>query len=439
MAGWVEGELLAQRYRLEQRISQGGMGRVWRARDGELQRTVAVKELMLPQGAGEELRQELVQRVRREARAAAALRHPGVVGVHDITTDDSGVPVVVMELVEGTSLDRLAQRDGRVSPLLVTEIARQVLAALGAAHAAGVVHRDIKPGNILWDGQRAVVVDFGIAALLDSRVTALTQSGAVIGTQPYLAPELFAGMPVTAAVDLWALGVTLYELVEGQRPFRAESREALMRAILEASIPPPAHAGPLASLLSALLSKDPAVRPTASTAAEMLPPPLPSGPPMVLPEGEVRGTQTVRLPPTPGSALRPGRRFRKRHAVIATVAGVLLAGGVVAAVLSPSHHPAGPNKIVMAFAAEGTTNSSEIFTAAQNHDGVLTRDDIDDRITLFCTRGDAADQVADDLRKGTSGTSPTVGSVRVVDSRHYPAGLPPALAAPFKSCADAGR
>ncbi|WP_225849434.1 serine/threonine-protein kinase [Streptomyces sp. HPF1205] len=452
MAGWGEGEWLAGRYRLERRISQGGMGRVWQAYDKELHRAVAVKELLLPPGADEELRQVLVRRIRREARAAAALRHPGLVGVHDITTDGSGVPAVVMELVEGTPLDRLARRDGRLSPPLVSDIARQVLAALAAAHAAGVVHRDVKPGNVLWDGGRAVVVDFGIAALTDARVTALTHSGAVVGTQPYMAPEVFAGRPVTPAVDLWALGVTLYELVEGQRPFRAGNPEALMRAILDAPMPPPAHAGPLTPLLSALLGKDPAARPTAAAAAGMLPPPMPGAPPVVASPAAAGEPPTVPLGARPGSAPPPGRGsgrgagrdsgrgfVRGRRAVIAAVAGVLLAGGAVAAVLLPNHHSAGPNKIVAAFAADGTTTSSEIFTTAQHHEGVLARDDVGGGLTLFCARGDVAEQVADDLRKGASGAQPTVRNVRVMDARHYPAGFPPALAARFKACADAGK
>ncbi|MFC9795451.1 serine/threonine-protein kinase [Streptomyces sp. NPDC127584] len=262
-------ELIAGRYQLVELIGQGGMGRVWRGLDQQLfGREVAVKEILFPPGMSDDDRAALLRRFTGEARAAVTLSHPGVITVHDVV-EHRGAPVIVMELVRGRSLAAAIRSEGRLPVRRVAEIGAAVLDALAEAHTARIVHRDIKPDNVLLAKDRVVLTDFGIAHLADA-TTKLSHSGMVIGTPQYMPPEQLDGKRPTAANDLWALGATLYHAVEGHPPFEAEGLHALAVAVFTRPHRPPVHAGPLAPVLDALLTKDPADRVGAAEAAEML-------------------------------------------------------------------------------------------------------------------------------------------------------------------------
>ncbi|MFB7152590.1 MULTISPECIES: bifunctional serine/threonine-protein kinase/ABC transporter substrate-binding protein [Streptomyces] len=262
-------ELIAGRYQLVERIGQGGMGRVWRGVDQQLfGREVAVKEILFPPGLVDDDRAALLRRFIGEARAAVTLSHPGIITIHDVVEHD-GAPVIVMELVRGQSLAAAIRSQGRLPVQRVAEIGSALLDALAEAHGARIVHRDIKPDNVLLTKDRVVLTDFGIAHLADA-TTRLSHSGTVIGTPQYMAPEQLEGKRPTPANDLWALGATLYHAVEGRPPFDAEGLHALAVAVFTRPHRPPVHAGPLAPLLDALLTKDPAQRVEAAEAAGML-------------------------------------------------------------------------------------------------------------------------------------------------------------------------
>ncbi|MFI1155115.1 ABC transporter substrate-binding protein [Streptomyces sp. NPDC020817] len=262
-------ELIAGRYRLVERIGQGGMGRVWRGLDQHLfGREIAIKEILFPPGMDDGDRAALVRRFIAEARAAVTLSHPGIITIHDVV-EHEGAPVLVMELVRGQSLAAAIRSGGRLPVRRVAEIGAAMLDALAEAHRARIVHRDIKPDNVLLAKDRVVLTDFGIAHLADA-TTKLSHSGIVIGTPHYMAPEQLEGKRPTAANDLWALGATLYHAVEGHPPFDAEGLHALAVAVFTRPHRPAVHAGPLAPILDALLTKDPAQRVGADDAAEML-------------------------------------------------------------------------------------------------------------------------------------------------------------------------
>ncbi|MBM7087996.1 serine/threonine-protein kinase [Streptomyces sp. NPDC012461] len=264
----MQGQLVAGRYRLGESIGNGGMGRVWRAHDEVLHRSVAVKELTAALYVSDSEQAMLLARTRAEARAAARINHSAVVTVHDVLEHD-GRPWIVMELVEGRSLADAVKEQGRVEPREAARIGLWVLRALGAAHRAGVLHRDVKPGNVLLgrDG-RVLLTDFGIAQIEGD--TAITRTGEVVGSVDYLAPERVRGHDPGPASDLWALGATLYTAVEGTSPFRRTSPLTTMQAVVEEEVDAPRHAGPLTPVIAALLSKDPAARPDAVRAEEML-------------------------------------------------------------------------------------------------------------------------------------------------------------------------
>jgi eukaryotic-like serine/threonine-protein kinase len=263
------GHVVAGRYQLLGRIGRGGMGTVWRARDMVLARDVAVKEVEVLGLATPAERKVLQERALREARVAARLNHPGLVTVHDVLEADGGI-WIVMELVPSRSLARVLADEGPLPPDRAAELGTMLIDALGSAHTSGIVHRDVKPANVLLsDDGRAVLTDFGIATLNgDPR---LTQVGMVMGTPGFCAPERIRGEPASPASDLWSLGATLYAAVEGHGPF--ESRDApmaVLTSIVHADPPPAASAGPLGPVISALMSKDPADRPDVGTAARLL-------------------------------------------------------------------------------------------------------------------------------------------------------------------------
>src|SRR5260370_12123911 len=261
--------VMGGRYRVAGSIGRGNMGVVWRARDELLGRDVAVKEIRLPADLSEAERNNLCQRTLREARSVARLSHPAVATVYDVV-EEFGRPWIVMELIHGCRLERGIKKQGPVSPRRAVEIGRQLLAAVAAAHAAGVLHRDVKPANVLLtrDG-RAVLTDFGVAAIEGD--PSLTQAGMVMGTPAFLAPERIRGEVATPAADLWSLGATLYAAVQGHGPYdHCREATATMAAILTSDVPPPKTAGPLTAAITALLSRDPATRPSGPAAARML-------------------------------------------------------------------------------------------------------------------------------------------------------------------------
>lgn len=264
----MQGLLIAGRYRLAESIGSGGMGRVWRAHDEVLHRAVAVKELTAALYVSDSDQAVLLARTRAEARAAARINHSAVVTVHDVL-DHDGRPWIVMELVEGNSLADAVKEQGRIEPREAARIGLWVLRALRAAHSAGVLHRDVKPGNVLLgrDG-RVLLTDFGIAQIEGD--STITRTGEVVGSVDYLAPERVRGHDPGPASDLWALGATLYTAVEGRSPFRRTSPLSTMQAVVEEEAEQPHNAGPLGPVISALLRKEPERRPGAEEAEQML-------------------------------------------------------------------------------------------------------------------------------------------------------------------------
>ncbi|HVK22902.1 MAG TPA: serine/threonine-protein kinase, partial [Actinokineospora sp.] len=285
------GLVVGGRFELLEPLGSGGMGTVWRARDVGLQREVAIKEVRPVDAALFEHNPALAaqqrERVLRESRALARLQHPNVVSIYQIVEDDSPYPWIVMELVRGTSLDARLKA-GALSPAEAARIGRGVLGALRAAHAAGVLHRDVKPGNVLLrqDGS-AVLTDFGIAALHDSGQ--LTRTGEVIGSPEYIAPERLLGDETKTASDYWSLAMLLFVAVEGYHPLRRATTMATLAAVMTEPVPPPRRAGALGPALSAVLVADPNARPTGEVLDRMLaaaehgtPMPTPVGPPTPL-------------------------------------------------------------------------------------------------------------------------------------------------------------
>jgi eukaryotic-like serine/threonine-protein kinase len=367
--------LLADRYRLRAVIGVGGMGMVWRARDELLNRDVAVKEIIWPPEMDELERETVRRRAVREAQMAARLHHPNVVGVYDIFEED-GRPVIVMEHLPFPSLRDTVRDEGPVPPARAARIGLGVLAGLRAAHEAGVVHRDVKPTNILLGAQdRIVLTDFGIAKAVDSPT--LTTSGFLIGSPAYLSPERAHGQPAGVPADLWGLGATLYAAVEGRPPFERPGTLATLTAVVADEPDPFRHAGPLEPVISGLLRKDPGTRlnaaeaermlrsvveedrtaragpPAASAAAEPAPlaapvaaEPVPSAAPAAElgPLAALMGSETGPMTVEPGP--RPGRprRSRRSWAALLAVLGIAIVAAAVTLVVfeSVGHQTARP-------------------------------------------------------------------------------------------------
>lgn len=263
------GRLVAGRYRLGERLGSGAMGVVWQAQDERLHRTIAVKQLLLQPGLSRTQAEQARQRALREGRIAARLQHASAVTVHDVVTDD-GDPWLIMEYLPSVSLASALAKRGSLPPLEVAGIGAQVGAALAAAHAAGIVHRDIKPGNILLGDDGIVkITDFGISrAIGDVTVTA---TGVLAGTPAYLAPELAKGEQPSPASDVFSLGSTLYTAVEGDPPFgRDDNPLALLHAVAAGRVRPPQQASALTAVLMSMLRTEPAERPTMAKTKEAL-------------------------------------------------------------------------------------------------------------------------------------------------------------------------
>ncbi|MFI0451308.1 serine/threonine-protein kinase [Actinomadura sp. 6N118] len=249
--------VLAGRYRLVSRLGSGGMGTVWAAVDEVLRRDVAVKEIQLPEGLSADDRRVMGERAQREARAAALIDHPNVITVHDVVIED-GRPWIVMELVQGVSLHQVIRESGPRPPAEAARIGLRLLDALDAAHKRGVLHRDVKPSNVLLAGDRVVLTDFGIADIETD--SSLTRTGALVGSPGYIAPERLREEAAGPESDLWSLGATLYAAVEGRAPFERETSMAVLGAVLTEEPRPPSRSGSLAPLLWYLLNKNPAAR-----------------------------------------------------------------------------------------------------------------------------------------------------------------------------------
>jgi serine/threonine protein kinase len=268
MAAPMGVRLLAGRYRLLHALGQGGMGVVWRSRDELLGRDVAVKEVLIPPELSHGQRDMLRERTLREARSAARLSHPNVVTIFDVV-EEAGRPWIVMEFVPSRSLAEVLRDDGPLPPRQVAEVGRQVLAAMRVAHAAGVLHRDVKPSNVLLgrDG-RVVLTDFGIATLEGD--PSLTTSGMLLGSPAFIAPERVQARGTGPESDLWSLGATLYTAVEGRPPYDRGAPLPTLAAVVTEAADPPRLAGPAWPVIERLLRKDPAERIGAEEADRLL-------------------------------------------------------------------------------------------------------------------------------------------------------------------------
>lgn len=253
--GDKDGRLLAGRYRLGEVLGRGGMGTVWRAADETLGRTVAVKELRFPSSIDEEEKRRLITRTLREAKAIARIRNTSAVTVYDVVDEDDR-PWIVMELIEGKSLAEVIREDGTLTPRRAAEVGLAILDVLRSAHREGILHRDVKPSNVLIseDG-RVVLTDFGIAQVEGD--PSVTSTGMLVGAPSYISPERARGHKPGPPADLWSLGGLLYASVEGRPPYDKGSAIATLTAVMTEPVEPPAHAGPLEEVIYGLLARDP--------------------------------------------------------------------------------------------------------------------------------------------------------------------------------------
>lgn len=325
-----ERRVVAGRYALVEPLGSGGMGTVWRAEDVVLGRAVAVKEVAFPHGLSDDDREVLRERTRREARAAARLDHPSAVTVYDVV-EENGCPFLVMELVEARTLADVVRNDGPLPPQQVAEIGLAVLGALEAAHARGIVHRDVKPGNVMLrpgppgagaGGGRVVLTDFGIAT--SSGDASLTSTGLILGSPSYIAPERARGHAPGPASDLWSLGATMFTAVEGRPPYDAGDPMATVTAVVTGEHAPFVAAGPLQPVLAGLLQRETADRLDAPAARRLLEEVVGGAPPTAVaqrpvPAADQHGAdRTAALPVGPltgpdGRKARPSRPARARR------------------------------------------------------------------------------------------------------------------------------
>jgi eukaryotic-like serine/threonine-protein kinase len=343
------------RYRLDERIGAGAMGAVWRATDELLNRTVAVKELLAaaapPTAAGNDALEESRQRILREGRIGARLQHPHVISMFDVVVHEDR-PWLVMEYLPSQSLAQVLGAKGPLPPMEVAEIGRQVADGLAAAHVAGVVHRDVKPGNVLIaeDG-RVKLTDFGVSRAVDD--VQLTRTGLIAGTPAFISPEVARGLDPTAASDVFALGATLYASVEGTPPFGLDDNAyALLHKVATEVAQPPQQEGPVCDVIMRLLSPNPDDRPSAAQARDALAAVAVGRNTGFTPLASTAATSDVaaEVPPAaPGpptvsvlSRPEPKRRSNRRLPLLLGLLAVLAAGaGVTTAILTGGDDPAG--------------------------------------------------------------------------------------------------
>ncbi len=317
MTEQVDQRVVAGRYALLREIGRGGMGIVWGAEDRTIGRQVAIKELHLPDGVDPAEREVFEERVLREARAAGRLNDPGVVTVYDVVREQ-GTTFIVMELIDARTLTDLVRERGPLPQDVVARLAEQLLSALRAAHAAGVVHRDVKPSNIMvLANGRVKLTDFGIAQSSDD--PHLTTSGILVGSPVYMAPERLRGQDADAGSDLWALGAVLFFAVEGYAAFERATTAATMHAILNEVPYLTRCQGPLASVIMGLLNAHPEARPSADQVSGLL-----SQVTMTPPDGFAAQTAPL-APPATARYTPPSQPNRRRWGAFATTGAVLAA------------------------------------------------------------------------------------------------------------------
>ncbi len=305
--------LVAQRYRLVERVGSGGMGVVWEAWDERLERRVALKQLRTQAGISEEEAELAKNRAMREARITARLHHRYAVPVFDVVVHE-GQPCLIMQFVPSMPLSALLREGGPLTPDEAARLGAEVSSALAAAHQLGIVHRDVKPGNILvTDDGHALISDFGISHALGDAT--LTSTGLLHGTPAYLAPEVARGTDASAASDVYSLGATLYAAMEGEPPFGTDANSiALLHRVASGEYPPPRHSAGLAPLLTRMLAREPDDRPTMAEVADELAraaqpgsdprpaPPLPTLPLAPLPDADDPTPTPTPTPPTVAAA-----------------------------------------------------------------------------------------------------------------------------------------
>ncbi|AZQ72090.1 serine/threonine protein kinase [Streptomyces luteoverticillatus] len=311
------GRLLAGRYRLGDVLGRGGMGTVWRATDETLGRVVAVKELRFPSNIDEDEKRRLITRTLREAKAIARIRSAGAVTVYDVVHEDDR-PWIVMELIEGRSLADVIREDGPLKWRRAAEVGLAVLDVLRAAHREGILHRDVKPSNVLIaDDGRVVLTDFGIAQVEGD--PSVTSTGMLVGAPSYISPERARGQKPGPPADLWSLGGLLYAAVEGAPPYDKGSAIATLTAVMTEPLGPPRNAGPLAPVMYGLLAKDPQKRLDEAGARALLTDAvnapderLPKPPE---PQPDLEATQAIAVPSIPEKPVRaaaPARPKKER-------------------------------------------------------------------------------------------------------------------------------
>ncbi|MFJ4919919.1 serine/threonine-protein kinase [Streptomyces sp. NPDC088725] len=310
----AEGRLLAGRYRLGEVLGRGGMGTVWRALDETLGRTVAVKELRFPSSIDDEEKRRLITRTLREAKAIARIRNSGAVTVYDVVDEDDR-PWIVMELVEGKSLAEVIREDGTLAPRRAAEVGLAILDVLRSAHREGILHRDVKPSNVLMseDG-RVVLTDFGIAQVEGD--PSVTSTGMLVGAPSYISPERARGHKPGPAADIWSLGGLLYAAVEGFPPYDKGSAIATLTAVMTEPVDPPKNAGPLTDVIYGMLVKDPDQRLDDAGARALLLGIVNAPDTDGLPEPAADATRVVPLPPVPesGDAATPSEAQKAQKA-----------------------------------------------------------------------------------------------------------------------------